>query len=93
MFTASEYNASEGTGMISIGVELNKESPQNIVLQLFVIPITAEGNKDYYCCNYTQDSFSNIKHVNIAYKIMHLCQILCNFVITIHQMIVCRKWC
>ena len=43
MFTERQYNASEGAGMIIIGVELNKESPQNIVLQLIVMPITAEG--------------------------------------------------
>ena len=31
-----------------IGVELNRESPQNIVLQLFITPITAEGNMYNY---------------------------------------------
>ena len=44
MFTEREYNAREGAGMISIGVELNRQSPQTIVLQLFVMSITAEGN-------------------------------------------------
>ena len=30
--------------MMRIGVELNRKSPQHIVLQLLVTPITAEGN-------------------------------------------------
>ena len=45
MFTEREFNASEGAGMMSIGVELNRETAQNITLQLIIIPITAEGNK------------------------------------------------
>ena len=47
-FTEREYYASEGTGVMRIGVELNRESPQNIVLQLFITPITAEGNMYSY---------------------------------------------
>ena len=45
MFAESEFNASEGAGVISIEVELSMEPPQNISLQLNIIPVTAEGNK------------------------------------------------
>ena len=44
MFTERVYNASEGAGMINISIELNRESPQTIVLQLNVTSISAEGN-------------------------------------------------
>jgi len=43
-FTQSEYNVSEGAKSMRIEVELNKRSPQRIVLRLVITPITAEGS-------------------------------------------------
>ena len=43
-FTEREYNVSEGAGVMTVGIELNRSSPQRLTLQLEVTPSTAQGN-------------------------------------------------
>ena len=43
-FIETEYNVSEGAGVMTVGITLNRPSPQRIVLQLEITPNTAQGN-------------------------------------------------
>ena len=43
-FTANEYTATEREGVMTVGIELNMPSPQEIILLLDITPNTAEGN-------------------------------------------------
>ena len=43
-FIEKQYSVSEAEGVMTVGIELDKPSPQRIVLQLVITPITAQGN-------------------------------------------------
>lgn len=43
-FIETEYNVSEGEGVITVGITLNRPSPQQFVLRLEITPNTAQGN-------------------------------------------------
>ena len=43
-FIENEYNVSEGAGVMTVGITLNRPSPQRFVLQLEITPNTAQGN-------------------------------------------------
>lgn len=63
-FTQSVFNVSEGAGTMKIGVTLSKTSPQEIILQLVITPITAEGNMHQLIVTHT------CAHTHIC---MHMC--------------------
>ena len=43
-FIETEYNVSEGAGVMTVGITLNRPSPQRIELRLEITPNTAQGN-------------------------------------------------
>ena len=61
-FTQSVYNASEGDGRLRVTVTSTIRSPQLIVLQLVITPITAQGN--VYGC------YGSYTHVRTC---VHIC--------------------
>ena len=42
-FTEREYNVTEGEGVMTVGIELNRPSPQRITVRLVITENTAEG--------------------------------------------------
>ena len=71
-FTEREYNVSEGEGVMTVGIELNRPSPQRITIRLVITGNTAEGNvainfiiKNYgigvdFCHNIRQKSLASM---------------------------------
>ena len=66
-FTETVYNVSEGEGVMTIGIELNRPSPQRITIQVVITENTAEGKIIIFYK----------PRVDVTYILICICILLC----------------